>query len=510
MNNPTPASRLRVEVREMLDGYEFEPSCDAWMRKPDPAFSRELGRRGWIGMTLPRRYGGGGRSFVDRFVVTEELLRAGAPVAAHWIADRQIAPTVLRYGTERLRQEILPGICRGELYVCAGISEPDTGSDVASLRTRARRAGSGWIVSGHKVWTTLAHRAHFIYVLARTDDGAGDRHAGLSEFLLPIDAPGITISPILDASGEHHFNEVVFDGVEVPGWRLLGEVGMAWRQIVRQLDYERSGPERFLTTFPAFEAIAGAADSTGPAASVVGSIVAEYSVLRMMSMVIAVGTDRDSPPGSIAAMAKDLGTRLEQRIGAAVLDLHPSEIPGLATDHRDDATGARFAESIVYSPVFTLRGGTNEILRTIVAKRYLAAGRRVSGKGRPDEASARLLRADPELEMLHDTATDVFASSNSPDETLREGAALGWFSSFVPVEHGGEGDPPTFRYLATILRAQGGPGSTFPLPSRPSAATCSPRWASRTLLRRQWRVASGWACWSADVVAGARALRPGS
>ena len=463
MNNPTPASRLRVEVREMLDGYEFEPSCDAWMRKPDPAFSRELGRRGWIGMTLPRRYGGGGRSFVDRFVVTEELLRAGAPVAAHWIADRQIAPTVLRYGTERLRQEILPGICRGELYVCAGISEPDTGSDVASLRTRARRAGSGWIVSGRKVWTTLAHRAHFIYVLARTDDGAGDRHAGLSEFLLPIDAPGITISPILDASGEHHFNEVVFDGVEVPGWRLLGEAGMAWRQIVRQLDYERSGPERFLTTFPAFEAIAESDDGTGRASPVVGSIVAEYSVLRMMSMAIAVGTDRDSPPGSIAAMAKDLGTRLEQRIGAAVLDLHPSEIPGLATDHRGDAAGARFAESIVYSPVFTLRGGTNEILRTIVAKRYLATGRRVPGKGRPDEASARLLRADPELEMLHDTATDVFASSNSPDETLREGAALGWFSSFVPVEHGGEGDPPTFRYLATILRAQGRGGIDVPI-----------------------------------------------
>ena len=462
-NTAAAASRLRVDVRELLGSYEFEPSCDAWMRKPDPAFSRELGRRGWIGMTLPHRYGGGERSFVDRLVVTEELIRAGAPVAAHWIADRQIAPTVLRYGTERLKQEILPGICRGELYVCAGISEPDTGSDVASVRTKATRSGSGWILSGHKVWTTLAHQAHFIYVLARTGDEAEDRHAGLSEFVIPVDTPGISISPIPDSSGEHHFNEVVLHGVEVSGWRLLGEAGMAWLQIVRQLDYERGGPERFLTTFPAFEAIAEAAEATGPVSSVVGSIVAEYSVLRMMSRSIAVGTDRRSPPGAIAAMAKDLGTRLEQRIGTVALDVHHSEIPGLATDPRNDASGARFAQSIVYSPAFTLRGGTNEILRTIVARRYLATQGRASGKGRPDAASAQLLRADPELRILSESARSVLASSTSPDDILQQGGALGWFSSFVPVDHGGEGDPPTFRYLATILRAQGRAGIDVPI-----------------------------------------------
>ena len=458
----TAASRLRIDVRELLDSYEFEPSCDAWMRKPDPAFSLALGQRGWIGMTLPRRYGGGERSFRDRFVVTEELLRAGAPVAAHWIADRQIAPTVLRYGTERLKQEILPGICRGTLYVCAGISEPDTGSDVASVRTKATRSGSGWIITGHKVWTTLAHQAHFIYVLARTTADPEDRHAGLSEFVLPVDTPGISIHPIPDASGEHHFNEVVFDAVEVPGWRLLGEAGKAWRQIVRQLDYERSGPERFLTTYPAFEAIAETADPTEAASSVIGSIVAEYSVLRMMSIAIAEGIDRNSPPGAIAAMAKDLGTRLEQRIGTVALDLHHSELPGLAMDPRQDAAGARFAQSIVYSPAFTLRGGTNEILRTIVARRYLASQGRPADKSRIDKASAQLLRADPELRILSESASSAFASSTSSDDILHQGANLGWFTSFVPVDLGGEGDPPTFRYLATILRAQGRAGIDAP------------------------------------------------
>ncbi len=456
-------SQLRLEVRDLLQSYDFEPSCDSWMRKPDPTFSRELGKRGWIGMTLPRNYGGGERSYVERLAVTEELIRAGAPVAAHWIADRQMAPTVLRYGTERLRQETLPGICRGELYVCAGISEPDTGSDVASVRTKATRSESGWTISGHKVWTTLAHMAHFIYVLARTEDDPDDRHAGLSEFVLPIDTPGISISPIPDITGETHFNEVVFDDVEIPSWRLLGEAGMAWRQIVRQLDYERSGPERFLTTFPAFEAIASVGGTTASVASAAGSIAAEYSVLRMMSKAVAVGTDRGPPPGAIAAMVKDLGTNLEQRIGTVALDVHHSELPGLAAGLPDDASGELFAQSVVYAPAFTLRGGTNEILKTIVARRYLATDSGASGGGPSDADSARLLEAGPELGMLAESARGVFASDDPPGEILERGAKLGWFSSFVPVHLGGEGDTPTFRYLAAILRAQGRAGVDAPI-----------------------------------------------
>ena len=217
---------------------------------------------------------------------------------------------------------------------------------------------------------------------------------------------------------------MVFDGVEVAGWRLLGKAGSAWRQIVRQLDYERSGPERFLTTFPAFEAIAASAGACGPASPVVGSIASEYCVLRMMTKAIAVGTDTRSPPGAIAAMAKDLGTRLEQRIGSVALDVHHAEIPGLHMDPRDDASGARFAQSIVYSPAFTLRGGTNEILRTIVARRYLATQEKASGKAR-DTASARLLSPDPELQMLSESATSVFASSTCPGDILQKGCGTG-------------------------------------------------------------------------------------
>jgi alkylation response protein AidB-like acyl-CoA dehydrogenase len=216
------------------------------------AFSRRLGARGWIGMTWPRRYGGGGRSMLERYVVTEELLAAGAPVGAHWIADRQSAPLLLRYGTEEQRLAFLPGIAKGEIFFSIGMSEPDAGSDLASIRTRAVPVAGGYEVTGTKIWASYADESHFAITLVRTSPAEGDHHHGLSQLILDLKASGVTIRPIINLAGDHDFNEIVLDRVFVPADRLVGKEGDGWRQVTSELAFERSGPERFISSFQVF------------------------------------------------------------------------------------------------------------------------------------------------------------------------------------------------------------------------------------------------------------------
>jgi acyl-CoA dehydrogenase len=361
---------LREQVRHFLETHEFTPECDSWMRGFDPDFSRALAAHGWVGMTVPAEYGGAGRSFVERFVVTEELLRAGAPVAAHWIADRQIAPTLLRHANERLRRELLPGICRGDIYFCVGMSEPNAGSDVAAIATRADHQGGGWIVNGQKIWTTGAQGAHYCYLVARTARHE-NRHAGLSELVVPIDAEGITVRPIEDLSGDRHFNEIFFEDVAVEGWRLVGEPGDAFKQLMRQLDYERSGPERILSTYPLFESLVEAARAAGgAAAATVGQLASRFAALRAMSLRIARAMDDGDPPSAYAALVKDLGNTLEQDVGRAAVDVLELE-PHLPEVDARDGLERDLAHAALCAPAFSLRGGTAEILREVVARRML-------------------------------------------------------------------------------------------------------------------------------------------
>jgi acyl-CoA dehydrogenase len=306
---------LRAEVRDFLAGWGVIPSCDAWMRGFDRSFSSAVAARGWVGMIVPPRYGGGGRSHLERFVVTEEMLRAGAPCAAHWLADRQIVPTLLQHGSGEMRDRLLPALCRGEVAIALAISEPDAGSDVAAVSLRAERRGGDWRLNGRKVWTSHAHRADLIYVLARSGSGE-DPHRGLTEFLIPADSPGIAIQPIEDLVSEEHFCEVVFDNVTVEGWRMIGEEGAAWSQIMGQLDHERSGPERILSTYPLFRALAVWSGDAAPnirAGHSIGLLAARYETLRAMSREVAVASDAGIPPGPVTAIIKDLGSVLEQK-----------------------------------------------------------------------------------------------------------------------------------------------------------------------------------------------------
>jgi acyl-CoA dehydrogenase len=366
------ADRLRIEVRAFLAeervAGRFTPRADAWLAGWDEAFSRRLGARGWLGLTVPEEYGGHGRSQMERFAVTEELLAASAPVAAHWIADRQSAPALLRYGTEEQKHTFLPGISRGEIYFGIGMSEPDSGSDLASVRTRGTRVEGGWQLSGTKVWTSGAHRAHAFVVLARTSpliDG-GRRHEGLSQFIVALDAPGVTINPIRLISGEHHFNEVVLDATFVPDTRVIGEIGDGWRQVTSELAYERSGPERYMSSYPVLallvEEIARRGDGRGRRE--VGSLLARLATLRSLSLDVAGALSGGRSMEVPAALVKDLGTTFEGDvvdIARTLLDVEPDA-------GSDDDRSRLLAQAILHTPGFTIRGGTNEILRGVVAR----------------------------------------------------------------------------------------------------------------------------------------------
>ncbi|MCB0924136.1 MAG: acyl-CoA dehydrogenase family protein [Mycobacterium sp.] len=376
---------LRNSLREFLDAdraeFGWPVRVDAWLSSWDEAFSARLGAAGFLGLTIPGEYGGHGighgighgLGHLHRYVVTEELLAAGAPVAAHWIADRQVGPALLSYGTEEQRRRILPDIAAGRFFSAIGMSEPQAGSDLAAATTKAIRTDGGWLVSGTKVWTSGAHLAHQIVVLARTAPlDPQRRHAGFSQFLVPTDSPGISISPVVLMTGEHHFNEITFAEVFVDDTNLLGVEGDGWRQVTAELSFERSGPERILSTAPMLIALArilaaqdDVDDVDDHTAAALGAVVARLSSLRQMSISVARALAHGRPQVNEAALVKDLGTRFEQESGELAADL----LSYVADDVEGRAEVAALVDvARAHAPLFTLRGGTNEVLRGMVAK----------------------------------------------------------------------------------------------------------------------------------------------
>jgi alkylation response protein AidB-like acyl-CoA dehydrogenase len=365
---PRAAEELRQEVRTFLDsalrGLPAAKRADSWMGF-DAQFSRRLGERGWIGMAVPGRYGGRQATAFARYVVIEELLSAGAPVSAHWIADRQSAPMLLRYGTEAQRERFLPGICRGEIFFCIGMSEPGSGSDLASITTRARRTANGWTLNGRKIWTTNAHRSHFMIVLARTQEKSPERHGGMSQFIVNLQRPGIDIRPIRDLTGDEHFNEVVFNDVELADGDLVGGEGEGWAQVTAELAYERSGPERILSCMALVHTLIDSVGSSPNAlqARELGRIAARLFALRNMSIAVTAQLQAGENPAVAAACVKDLGVSLEQEIpeiAHTIIDLEPM------------SEGSEYAKVLAHltqlAPSFSLRGGTREIMRGIIAR----------------------------------------------------------------------------------------------------------------------------------------------
>jgi len=377
---PQPALALREEVRAFLKAEAAAGSYTPHLGHAefDADFTRKVAARGWIGMTWPKRYGGRERSYLERFVVTEELLAAAAPCAAHWFGDRQTGPSLLRYGSEYLRQKYLPAIARGECYFALGMSEPNSGSDLASVRTRAERVPGGWRVTGQKMWTSWAHKAHAFFVLCRTAPDSNDRHEGLSQLIVELGAPGVTVRPIHFMNGHHHFNEVFLDSVYVPDEMVVGEVGQGWKQVTSELALERSGPERYMTTFPLLVELVRrlGLSADARAQETIGRLTARMWTLRRMSLAIALALEPGSahaasaPAADLAteaALVKDMGTFFEREIVDAarlLADVEPSP-------DAIDLFERYLAETIVCAPISTLRGGTTEVLRTLIARRLL-------------------------------------------------------------------------------------------------------------------------------------------
>jgi hypothetical protein len=370
---PSPeAEALRQEVRDFLKTTlatrKPVERAESWTGL-DPEFSRAMGKKGWIGMTWPKEHGGHERSALERYVVLEEMLAAGAPVGLHWIADRQSGPLILRVGTDE-QKKILPAIAAGETYVCIGMSEPDVGSDLASVRTRAAKVQDGYIVNGTKVWTSFAHLSQYMILFCRTgpaNDGPAARHGGLSQFLVDLrGTPGITVRPILALTGEHHFNEVIFQDALLPDTALLGREGDGWHQVTSELAFERSGPERFLSSFWLLIELVRVLgrDPSDAAAAAIGRLTAHIMTLRRLSRSVAGMLQAGDNPALQAALVKDLGAVLEQEIPEIARQLVAAEPDRQSTQ----AFAATLAHTMLHAPSFSLRGGAREILRGIIAR----------------------------------------------------------------------------------------------------------------------------------------------
>ncbi len=366
---PAEAEALRAPVKAFLAdrmaGLSPHERARTWTGF-DAGFSRALAAQGWLGLTLPERYGGGGRDAFARFVLVEELLAAGAPIAAHWIGDRQSGPLLLRYGTEEQRQTYLPAICKGEAFFCIGMSEPNAGSDLASVRSRAVRDNDGWRLNGAKIWTTYAHKSHFMIALVRTSGGPDDRQRGLSQFIIDLSLPGIDVRPIALGTGDSDFSEVHFKDVLLPADALVGQEGEGWAQVNAELAFERGGPERIYSSLVLLDLWADRLATEAEPADLVrlGRLLARLAPLRAMSLAVAGRLAAGESPLLEAALIKDLGTSLEQDM--------PAEIADAVAARPDRPADAELMRTLAFlmqlSHVFSLRGGTREILRGMIAR----------------------------------------------------------------------------------------------------------------------------------------------
>lgn len=377
--------KFRKEVKDFLEAEikagVFQPSCDAWIQGYSPEFTRKLSKKGWLGLTWPKEYGGQGRSHIDRLILTEELLRYGAPCACHWFADRQIGGGILRYGSEEQKRTILPKIIAGEAYVGLGLSEPEAGSDLASLRTKATESGDQYIIDGQKMWTSCGVFMNHIYMVARTDPNpTTPKHRGISEFIFETNLPGITVTPTIDITGSTAWAEVFFDGVKIPKTAMIGEKNRGFYQVVNQLDYERAGLERLMGNYPLFDAIIKFVKETKWGKDYIcknplvrqklAQLRTEFEVGRLLTYRVVLVMEEGKAPNVEAAMAKAYSTGFEQHLASLATEIL-GQYGQLMAESRYVPILGMAPHSFLGSKGYSLQAGSTEVCRGVVATRGL-------------------------------------------------------------------------------------------------------------------------------------------
>lgn len=359
--------RLRAFLKGEIESGSFDPLMSSWTNF-DRGFSERLGAAGFIGVSLPVKYGGGGKSFATRYAIMEELLAHGAPVGAHWMAERQSAIQIIRFGSAAVKRDLLPRIIAGTCYFGIGVSEPNAGSDLAAAQTSARKTDGGWLINGAKIWTTNGDKTDYLLVLARTSPATEKRHDGFTQFIVDMKSPGVQVRPIYDLNNDAEFAEEVFSDCFVPDDYVLGEIGQGWGVVLSELVFERSGPDRLLTSFQLLQALEESlASSKQPhlGETEIGRLIAHLVTLRQMSMSVSTLIEKEQPASLQAALVKDLGAIFEREIPELAREL-VSFIP--SRDGSASSFTQALSQGVMRAPSWSIRGGTREILRGVIAR----------------------------------------------------------------------------------------------------------------------------------------------
>jgi alkylation response protein AidB-like acyl-CoA dehydrogenase len=378
---------FRAEAREWLTerldgpfagvrgrgGPGDEDSCVEERRE----WERELGAGGWIGLSWPKEYGGREASLLEQVVFYEEYARAGGPGRVGIVGEGLLGPTIVHFGNDEQKRRFLPGILNGTEIWCQGYSEPNAGSDLANVQTRAERDGNEWVVSGQKVWTSLAHWAQWCFVVCRTNRDA-PRHRGLSYLLVPMDQPGIEIRPIRQITGGAEFNEVFFDGARTGAENVVGDVDGGWRVAMGTLAFERGAStlgqqltfENELRSLIDVARRRGALDDATFRQRVAEAWIAlrvmRFHALRSLTAMEHGTVSRET------AIHKLYWAGVHQRLGELAIDALGAD--GLVADASPEAAvseASTFARLFLWSRADTIYGGSDQIQRNVIGERAL-------------------------------------------------------------------------------------------------------------------------------------------
>lgn len=382
-DSPSDA-RFRAEVRQFL--AESQPPREDRDGENEGEISRwraRLAERGWIAPAWPREYGGAGMTLMQQFIFNEELALARAP-RPDLISVSIVGPTLIVHGSEAQKRQHLPAILRGEVRWCQAYSEPEAGSDLASLRTTARRDGDDYVINGQKVWVSEAHRAQWMITLARTDPEA-PKHRGITYFLVPMDSPGLVVKPLVNMLGERHFNQVFFEDVRVPRENVVGEENRGWYVATTTLDFERSGIGTSVSLRLMAEDLIERARREPflrdrlrayPHLRLgLAEMLVEVTVVRMLSYRVISIQARGEIPNREASIAKLLLSEVRQRITRREINLYGCYGALLQPASKGQANPRGAARNYLAAVSATIAGGTSEIQRNIIAQRGLGLPR---------------------------------------------------------------------------------------------------------------------------------------